>query len=367
MDSTPRSTPASRPRPPRSPPAPASGWPASPPRPARWAGSASSASGSPPCRARCRRARSPTYAWWCSPATTASPRTASRPTRPTVTEAMVRTFVAGRAGVSALARRTASPSRSLDLAVDADLGGPARRGHRAQGAPRLRARSTSTDALTREETEQLARARRRGRRAPTSTTAPQLLMTGDLGIGNTTPAAALVAAVLGLPAEEVTGRGTGIDDAGLGPQARRRRPGAGARARAAPTTPSRCSPRSAAPTSPPRPASSSRPPTRGVPVVLDGLMSVACALLAEAIAARCGRVVGRRAPLDRAGPDPRAEDAGPRAAARPRHAARRGIGRRRRPAGAPLRDRGPARRRAALRGPAFVTRARRLAARPRAP
>ena len=36
-----------------------------------------------------------------------------------------------------------------------------------------------------------------------------------MGIGNTTPAAALVAAALGLPADEVTGRGTGIDDAGL--------------------------------------------------------------------------------------------------------------------------------------------------------
>ena len=36
-----------------------------------------------------------------------------------------------------------------------------------------------------------------------------------MGIGNTTPAAALIAAVLGLPADEVTGRGTGIDDDAL--------------------------------------------------------------------------------------------------------------------------------------------------------
>jgi nicotinate-nucleotide--dimethylbenzimidazole phosphoribosyltransferase len=43
----------------------------------------------------------------------------------------------------------------------------------------------------------------------------QLLISGDLGIGNTTPAAALVAAGLGLPASEVAGRGTGIDDAML--------------------------------------------------------------------------------------------------------------------------------------------------------
>src|SRR6202035_1007839 len=36
------------------------------------------------------------------------------------------------------------------------------------------------------------------------------LVTGDMGIGNTTPSAALVAAFTGLPARQVTGRGTGI-------------------------------------------------------------------------------------------------------------------------------------------------------------
>jgi len=41
------------------------------------------------------------------------------------------------------------------------------------------------------------------------------LVTGEMGIGNTTPAAALIAACTGLPAATVTGRGTGIDDARL--------------------------------------------------------------------------------------------------------------------------------------------------------
>lgn len=41
------------------------------------------------------------------------------------------------------------------------------------------------------------------------------LVTGDMGIGNTTPSAALIAAFCGRPAAEVTGRGTGIDDARL--------------------------------------------------------------------------------------------------------------------------------------------------------
>lgn len=39
-----------------------------------------------------------------------------------------------------------------------------------------------------------------------------LLIGGDMGIGNTTPAACLIAAFTSRPAREVTGRGTGIDD-----------------------------------------------------------------------------------------------------------------------------------------------------------
>jgi nicotinate-nucleotide--dimethylbenzimidazole phosphoribosyltransferase len=35
---------------------------------------------------------------------------------------------------------------------------------------------------------------------------------GDMGIGNTTPASAIVAAITGSPVAEVTGRGTGIED-----------------------------------------------------------------------------------------------------------------------------------------------------------
>jgi len=42
-----------------------------------------------------------------------------------------------------------------------------------------------------------------------------LLLTGDMGIANTTPAACLAAAFTGRPAAVVTGRGTGIDDATL--------------------------------------------------------------------------------------------------------------------------------------------------------
>ncbi len=45
--------------------------------------------------------------------------------------------------------------------------------------------------------------------------AADLLITGEMGIGNTTSAAAIAAALFGGEAAEWTGRGTGVDDAGL--------------------------------------------------------------------------------------------------------------------------------------------------------
>lgn len=45
--------------------------------------------------------------------------------------------------------------------------------------------------------------------------AADLLVVGEMGIGNTTPAAALACALLGGEAGDWTGRGTGVDDAGL--------------------------------------------------------------------------------------------------------------------------------------------------------
>ncbi len=110
----------------------------------------------------------------------------------------------------------------------------------------------------------------------------QLLMSGDLGIGNTTPAAALVAAGLGLPAREVVGRGTGIDDAMLThkidvvQQALDR---AGTRTDdGVDTLTALGSPDLAAATGFLLTAAD-----LGTPVLLDGLMAVACALTADRI------------------------------------------------------------------------------------
>ncbi len=43
----------------------------------------------------------------------------------------------------------------------------------------------------------------------------QILATGEMGIGNTTTSSALASALLGVPAEDVTGRGAGLSDEGL--------------------------------------------------------------------------------------------------------------------------------------------------------
>lgn len=42
-----------------------------------------------------------------------------------------------------------------------------------------------------------------------------LVGTGDMGIGNTTPSSAILAVMTGLPVDQVTHRGTGVDDVGL--------------------------------------------------------------------------------------------------------------------------------------------------------
>ena len=198
-----------------------------------------------------------------------------------VTEAMVRTIVAGRAGVSALAKEHGVAVTVLDIAVDADLsdlpaGVTAHKVRRGSGAIHL------ADALTRDETERSLALGAEVARALVADGA-QLLMTGDLGIGNTTPAAALVAAALGLPADEVTGRGTGIDDDGW---TRKRDVIAQALARVDGRTSDPVDVLTALGSADLAAATGFlvEASTLGVPVLLDGLMSLACAVVAEQVA-----------------------------------------------------------------------------------
>ena len=156
---------------------------------------------------------------------------------PEITAAMVRTFVSGKAAVSALARAHGVRVRVLDLGVDddlADVPAAVRRFKVRRGTRPIHIE----DALC---SRTPARRSRPVRPWPCEEIAggAQLLISGDMGIGNTTPAAALVAAGLGLPASEVTGRGTGVDDIAMARKTARRRAGAATASATAPTTRSR--------------------------------------------------------------------------------------------------------------------------------
>lgn len=133
---------------------------------------------------------------------------------PEVTPLMVQGFLAGVAAVNALARQVGATVRVLDISVDADLDGP--------GVPvdlvrhkirRSSGRIDIEDAMTLEEASAAFRAGMAIADEEVDGGA-DVLIAGDMGIGNTTPAAALVGTLTGLDASRVIGRGTGIDDAG---------------------------------------------------------------------------------------------------------------------------------------------------------
>ncbi len=198
-----------------------------------------------------------------------------------VTPAMVRTFLAGRAGVSVLAAQHGITVRVLDVGVDDDLEGvdPAVQAfkiRRGSGAIHVE------DAMTAAETQSALDA---GAAVAAEEVAAgaQLLVSGDMGIGNTTPAAALIAASLGVPAAEVTGRGTGIDEAALAHKidiVRAALDRAGDRVDdPVDTLTALGSPDIAAAAGFMAAAAQA-----GVPVLLDGLISVASAVMAERLA-----------------------------------------------------------------------------------
>ena len=130
-----------------------------------------------------------------------------------VTGAMVAAMVRGGSGADVLARQHGVALQVLDLGVDADLAtlpAEVRRHHLRRSSGSI----DREDALSRTEVE-TALATGAAIAAEEIAAGADLLVLGDLGIGNTTPAAALVAATFGVGAHEVTGRGTGVDDTAL--------------------------------------------------------------------------------------------------------------------------------------------------------
>lgn len=134
---------------------------------------------------------------------------------PEVTPMMVMNFLAdtpcgaGGAAVNAIARTVGAQVYVMDAGVNADLPDhPQLHRHAVRrGTRNLRV----TAAMTREETETLVLAGAALARQAIADGA-DVLIPGEMGIGNTTPAAAITARLLNADPAAVTGRGTGVDD-----------------------------------------------------------------------------------------------------------------------------------------------------------
>lgn len=128
-----------------------------------------------------------------------------------VTAQMVRNILAGGAAVNVLARRAGARVVVADLGVAVDL----------PDEPSLIrwkiACGTRNIALGPAMTSEQALAGVRAGLAIVEREIERgldLVATGDMGIGNTTASSAIVAAITGQPVAEITGRGTGLDEAG---------------------------------------------------------------------------------------------------------------------------------------------------------
>jgi nicotinate-nucleotide--dimethylbenzimidazole phosphoribosyltransferase len=126
-----------------------------------------------------------------------------------VTVQMVANFLAGGAVINVLARQIGAEVTVVDVGVAGDLAPhPVLRACKIRRGTRDLA---AEPALTRDEAVEameigIATA------LDLVEAGADCLITGDMGIANTTPAAALVAAFTGAAPAVVTGRGTGIDD-----------------------------------------------------------------------------------------------------------------------------------------------------------
>jgi nicotinate-nucleotide--dimethylbenzimidazole phosphoribosyltransferase len=128
-----------------------------------------------------------------------------------VTPQMVLNFLRGGAGVNVLARHAGVDVRVVDIGVGYDFGAvPGLLNRKIMNGTR----NLSTEpAMTRDQAEQavmvgieLA--------ADVVREGVGLIGTGEMGIGNTTPSAAITAVMTGWAVVDVTGRGTGVDESG---------------------------------------------------------------------------------------------------------------------------------------------------------
>ncbi len=199
---------------------------------------------------------------------------------PEVTAQMVLNFLAGGAAVNVLARMAGARVEVVDVSVDADPGyADALRGSVA--ARRVRRGSGSIDREDAMSPGECAAALGLGKDIADLLIdeGADLLIPGDMGIGNTTPAAALISVLAGVSPAEATGRGTGVDDEGL---ARKRTAVEAAVGRVAVYAhPDELLSRIGSPDIAAMSGFLEQAARRRTPVMLDGVVSCAAALVAE--------------------------------------------------------------------------------------
>jgi len=133
-----------------------------------------------------------------------------------VTVQMLHNFAGGGAAIAVLARELGVALTVVDAGTlaDADIAGV------TVDKPRRGTRDFSREpAMTAEE---LSHALAAGRRAVALATmnGADLLILGEMGIGNTTAAAAIASALLGARAQDIVGAGTGLDEGAIGRKGR---------------------------------------------------------------------------------------------------------------------------------------------------
>jgi nicotinate-nucleotide--dimethylbenzimidazole phosphoribosyltransferase len=130
-----------------------------------------------------------------------------------VTPQMVYNFIQGGASVSVLAAHSGAEVRVADLGVNHDFPPDLPIFHKKIG--KGTANFALALAMSRADAVRSVEAGIEIVNQLADEEGLDLLGAGDMGIGNTTPSSAIIAAFSGLPARSVTGRGTGIDDAML--------------------------------------------------------------------------------------------------------------------------------------------------------
>lgn len=129
-----------------------------------------------------------------------------------VTAQMVKNFLTGGAAVTVLARQANASVTIVDIGVNYDFENISGLLHRkiARGTRNMLHESAMTRAQA-EEAIQVGMdvVNQRVKQGM------DLVATGEMGIGNTTPSTAITSVYTDLPVEKVTGRGTGLDDSGL--------------------------------------------------------------------------------------------------------------------------------------------------------